>query len=427
MADKDFVIKNSTLVEYVGTDGIVIIPDGIECIGEYAFSDNGDITHVTIPVGVTTIEEYAFSDCVNLETIIFPDSIQLIKEGAFQSCVSLESVAIPEGVVSIGACAFASCVCLNDVEIPDTVMSIGRGAFLRCESLENIALPKKITRIEDFTFKECCRLENVDIPDGVTFIGMNAFQFCECLDFVFVPSSVKSIRLGAFSGCDALQMVVISSGTIDVSRGAFSTESNVCVHGPANSYIEKYATKQGFPFVKWDNEFQIEDGILKQYEGYSGYVAVPEGVTAIEDFAFASAFDLILIEIPESVAFIGEDAFCSADNYTITAPRGSFAEKYAYEHTISFVPLEYNVCTEEGWLVTYEDQRIVVQIPEGTKTITYTDTSGFSGPAIVEIPNSVTDIDDLAFAYCEELIICAPLDSIAEKYAKENNYQFSAK
>ena len=426
MAITDFVIKDSLLIKYIGQDSVVIIPDEVKSIGEYAFDGNENITHVTIQHGVTTIGEYAFADCTNLETVILPDSLTIIEQGAFQSCISLGCIDIPNGVVSIGPCAFAVCERLSSVNIPNSVTSVGHGAFLRCETLESITLPKGITRIEYSAFKECYELERVDIPDGVTIIEEEAFQFCESLEFVFIPCSVKSIRIDAFSGCDALQMVVISSSTIDIDRGAFSTEGSMCIHGPANSYVEKYAEKQGIPYLEWDNEFEIENNILKHYVGYSGYVTIPEGVEAIADFAFSDAYDLVLVEIPGSVTSIGIDTFCNSSDYTISAPKGSFAEKYANEHRISFVPMENEAYTEDGWVVSYKNKQIVVRIPIGTTTIYYTATSGFSGPARIEIPCSVVKIDEYAFAYCEDLIICAPAGSFAEQYAKEKGYTFFA-
>ena len=62
-------------------------------------------------------------------------------------------------------------------------------------------------------------------------------------------------------------------------------------------------------------DFTIEDGVLKKYNGTAADVVIPESVTVIGEKAFS---------------------FC-ANNLTIHAPAGSYAEQYAKEHNIPFV------------------------------------------------------------------------------------------
>lgn len=59
----DFVIKNSVLTKYTGTDADVAIPDGVTGIGKYAFYFSTSLMSVTIPNSVTTIGPGAFSGC----------------------------------------------------------------------------------------------------------------------------------------------------------------------------------------------------------------------------------------------------------------------------------------------------------------------------------------------------------------------------
>ncbi len=55
-------------------------------------------------------------------------------------------------------------------------------------------------------------------------------------------------------------------------------------------------------------DFQIEDGVLTKYLGYDKDVVIPDGVTAIGDWAFyGGAFHSV--KIPDSVRVIGENAF----------------------------------------------------------------------------------------------------------------------
>ena len=62
------------------------------------------------------------------------------------------------------------------------------------------------------------------------------------------------------------------------------------------------------------NDFVIEDGVLKKYNGPGGDVVVPEGVTAI-----------------------GANAFTGCTGLTIHAPAKSKIIKYAAKNKIPFV------------------------------------------------------------------------------------------
>lgn len=57
------------------------------------------------------------------------------------------------------------------------------------------------------------------------------------------------------------------------------------------------------------NDFIIENGVLKQYVGPGGDVVVPDGVTSIGDMAFCGCETLTHITLPEGVSSIGDSAF----------------------------------------------------------------------------------------------------------------------
>ena len=50
--------------------------------------------------------------------------------------------------------------------------------------------------------------------------------------------------------------------------------------------------------------------------------------------------DLEKISIPASVTEIGEDAFKNCEKLIIFAPKGSYAEIYARENGIQFLPVD---------------------------------------------------------------------------------------
>ncbi len=66
---------------------------------------------------------------------------------------------------------------------------------------------------------------------------------------------------------------------------------------------------------KMDN-FDIENGVLKKYNGEGGDVVIPDGVISIGENAFFFCVALKSIIIPNSVACIGESAFGLCSNLT---------------------------------------------------------------------------------------------------------------
>ncbi len=68
----------------------LIIEDGVETIGEFAFSDCLNLLSVNLPNTITIIPAEAFSCCENLTSITIPKSVKEIKEYAFSDCPKLK-------------------------------------------------------------------------------------------------------------------------------------------------------------------------------------------------------------------------------------------------------------------------------------------------------------------------------------------------
>ena len=203
---KDFKIENGTLKKYKGSSSVVVIPDSVTRIGEYAFSVCSALTSVTIPDSVTSIGRSAFYGCNWLMSVTIPDSVMRIGEFAFSGCSALTSITIPDSVTRIGEFAFSGCSALTSITIPDSVTSIGNSAFSGCSALTSITVPDSVTSIEKFSFS-CSGLTSVSIPDSVTRIREYAFSGCSALTSITVPDSVTSIGKRAFVGCKGLTSI----------------------------------------------------------------------------------------------------------------------------------------------------------------------------------------------------------------------------
>ena len=116
----------------------LIIPDGVTCINDYAFSFCSSLTSVTIPNSVTSIGSYAFRNCSGLTSVTISNSVTRIGYYAFCYCSGLTSITIPNSVTFIGNSAFYRCSGLASVIIPGSVTSIGYAAFWNCSGLTDV-------------------------------------------------------------------------------------------------------------------------------------------------------------------------------------------------------------------------------------------------------------------------------------------------
>ncbi|MCQ2324973.1 MAG: leucine-rich repeat domain-containing protein [Paludibacteraceae bacterium] len=116
----------------------LVIPEGVDTIGDYAFYNCFGLTSVTIGNSVTSIGNYAFYECSHLTSVTIPNSVTTIGDYAFYECDFLTSVSIPNSVTTIGQSAFSNCSDLTSVTIPNSVTTIGDEAFACCWRMTSI-------------------------------------------------------------------------------------------------------------------------------------------------------------------------------------------------------------------------------------------------------------------------------------------------
>ena len=109
--------------------------DGIETIGNLAFSDCSNLLSISIPSSLINIGYMSFDGCSNLSSIIIPNSVKSIGYSAFANCSSLSSITIPDSITNIEYNTFFGCSSLNSIIISNSVISIEDDAFLNCDNV----------------------------------------------------------------------------------------------------------------------------------------------------------------------------------------------------------------------------------------------------------------------------------------------------
>ena len=150
---------------------IIVIPDSVTSIGNYAFQYCSNLSSVTIGNSVTSIGDEAFDCCSSLTSIVIPEGVTSIGDRAFAYCDSLVSIIVDEGNTAYksidgnlytkdGKTLIQYAIGKTDSSfiIPDSVTSIGSGAFYRCSKLTNIVIPGSVTSIGNEAFLNCSNL-----------------------------------------------------------------------------------------------------------------------------------------------------------------------------------------------------------------------------------------------------------------------------
>jgi len=129
--------------------------------------NNNNLIECIIPNSVETIGTYAFTNCRGLASITIGNGIKAIESGAFRGFSSLKSVTIGNGVKTIGQDAFAYCTGLTNVTFGNSVETIGINAFNGCGNLASIVIPNNVTTIGKNAFANCKGLTDVTINNGI--------------------------------------------------------------------------------------------------------------------------------------------------------------------------------------------------------------------------------------------------------------------
>lgn len=121
-----------------------------------------------------------------------------------------------------------------------------------------------------------------------------------------------------------------------------------------------------------NDDYFIEDGILKYYYGTSSTAVIPDGVTSIDIYAFSKHTELTTIIIPDSVTLIRQGAFSGCTNLTsVNIPDSVLSiGLYAFENTPLIKDISSDFTVANGnILVKYNGKGGTVTIPDGIKHI----------------------------------------------------------
>ena len=421
------------------------IGDSVLGIPPFIFYGCG-ITSITIPISVTSIGPMAFGNCNNLEHVHFNanhcivsrsiqvggyddsywDMINVIR--AFQGCGNITTVIFGDSVSYIPDYIFMG-TNIKKITIPENVISIGNKAFASCDSLQTIIFNATNCNYAGFingyhggryiesSFSDCHNISKVIIGDQVTKIPpLFLINAGSIIDTLTIPNSVTNIGYSAF---------------MDLSFNVINYNASNCSYAGENRYLDVVAMTNSFygcNIAKVNIGNSVANIPAYLFYGCYGFdtIIIPNSVVSIDTSAFGNCIDLNTIIFNATICTNVNYPFSHNiwDDINIIEPD---IQTIIIGENVSRIPIglfygipniqtiKYNAtnCTYAGSYLDGFDNwydcenafdrifyhyNCIVSIGESVQTIPPVIFANLNIDSIT-IPESVTNIGDLAFGY----------------------------
>lgn len=411
-------------------EGKIVLPASLKEIEAEAFMDDTFISEVILPDGLEIIGEKAFANS-SVERIYLPDSITYIAPKAFDGCAAV--VGYGQGNEYVQS-YFDENDNLSFEEIwhesstgdfSFNVLSDRTCAVSKYNgNSEIVVIPQydasghRVTKIEESAFAWCRNMKSITIPNSITSIGAIAFNYCSSLSKIVIPNSITSIGDGAFSGCSGLINITIPASVTSIGNQAFDSCIDLeSINVSPDNLI--YSSQEGILYDKGKTT------LIRCPCGKMGSsLIIPSSVTRIADFAFDNCYKLLNISIPKSVTEIGDSAFKNCRFTYITIPDsitsiGNFAFYGCGELLSISIPDSITSISDFAFANCWQLQSII--IPNSVASINWAAFDGCSSLTTITLPDSITWIGGCAFEGCsslENITIPSKVTSIEQKTFK---------
>ncbi len=318
---------DKTKITYLGNDFIkeVIIPEGVESIGPYAFAGLTALERVVLPSTLETIEYGAFFGCTSLTEVVGLENVKLINKYAFQNCDIKNDLKL-NNIHAIGDYAFAGNTHLKSIAFSKTLSSIGAYTFMGNTALEKVDVSMSGNiKYGPYVFLDCKALDNVTMNTGV--IPTGAFYGCENLTALYIGKDVSTIGEYALSGTKI--------STFNVAEGNTTyfpvTDKSYLLSADGKTLLMVAPRASG--------EFRLEGVTKIGYGAFAGNkritkVYMPD-VIHVDSYAFSECRGLTDITLGK-LQTIGEYAFLLTDITTLPEFASSLKSigQYAFAFTL---------------------------------------------------------------------------------------------
>ena len=327
------------------------LPAKLEVLGDSAFGATA-LTHVRIPVTLREAKQ-PFSECQQIGQIEWEEGLTKVIDNLFQNMKS--SLKVDYQITEIGNHAFDS-GSITGITGTNNLVKIGEYAFNSCKGISGKVELPAVTEIHAYAFSKIFATD-FEISQNITLIDNGAFMNCTNLKAINKNDGVADVDLGnmtklaeigkqAFSGCSSIVSLRLSGTITKINDSAFS-ELTTLANVKFNDNGEAGTTELGS---------SVFSGCTNLVE-----VSTAKNVGIIGSSAFSGCIKLMRLNLAEGLQIIKSGAFSGCARLEGALPEG-VSEKYS---------------SASGAKVMLPNEK-----------------------AVLEIPGTVTAIEDSAFANC---------------------------
>ena len=365
--DYKYEVSNNKakIVGYEGSNSTVTIPSKI---GNYA---------------VTEIGYNAFNNCEEIETLNIPTSIEKIDRYAFNGC-NFSTVKFANDCKITTITGFENMNNLTSINIPSKVKIIGNSVFSNDTNLTSITIPNSVEKIEYCAFYNCTGLTTISIPTNVSDIDEYAFSDCNFTTVKFADDC-KITSFDGFQNMSNLVSINIPNRVRKIESSAFANDTKLTT------------------------------------------ITIPESVREIGYCVFYKCTGLKTIKIPRRVEKIDEYAFTGCDFNTVVFDNDCMITEmpsFRDMKNLTSINIPRSVKSLEGSVFSNVTSLRSLIIPSSVTTIGYSTFYGCKNLAI-QIPKSVTKIDDYAFYNATGITVKCESGSTAQTFCSSKGITYS--
>ena len=281
-----------------------------------------------------------------------------------------------------------------------SVVAIGRYALNGCERVTGITIPGSIKRIDtaaigvneaggtDFTtvrisdLKAWCDIDFASYASNPLAYAEYFYLNDELITNLVIPDGVEEIKANAFWDFDRFTSITIPSSVKSIGEDAFSEKFT-------NLYLKELSAWCDIDFASYaSNPLSYAENLYLNGQLVTDLV-IPNDISVIKDHAFSGYSKLNSVVIGENVTSIANNAFNECNNLSsITVASGN--KIYDSRENCNAV-----IESESNKLLLGCKNSV---IPDNVTTIGKSAFDGCAGLSEINIPNSVTCIEEYAFS-----------------------------
>ena len=366
-----YITTGASLTHYYGLGGVVQVPEDLDLqeIGNFSFANfdyvlkteeelafddaetskqwyigEGTITKVILPEGVEKIGAYAFANLTALEEIVLPSTLEAIEYGAFYGCTALEKISFSgeNNLKIINQNAFENCNLRGTIDLSAACV-ISNYAFAGNQKLAGVITSDSLLSIGEYAFAGCETLEKVTITAPKVKYAAYAFTGCKTLKSFYVNAAV--LPEGMFYECANMESVTIGPDVNEIGEFAFR-DTKISSYEVSEGNKAYKAQKADY-ILSADGSTLIAVSAVADGEFTAKNLGGAE-VTAIAGGAFSHNTKITSVVLPK-VTTVGAYGFGSSEGVTsVTLDALTDIGEYAFfETSITELPT-FNADTKLG-------------------------------------------------------------------------------